>query len=538
MPRILFLLIAGLMALPFILVLGLLVEALFTQASFAIPGSWALIDASINSIGQAAGTATIALVLGFLMALGLICLRRPLQLSMQVLLCLPSLFPPLMVLTVFFSISDHLSWFSLIGNSGIIWVQGLMNAGLAGFVIKSVITNKVLPFFPIARVMGSSRLHFWKVGLPLIRGELLEVWFYFFTIGITSFSIPLVLNDGFSTNLELFIYEQLRFTFGGGIGPAALAFTIQLAILALILVRFGQMEQKSVLFGPESGQGAEQGSGQDSSWRGSSPERGSSWQDSSWPSSSWQGSPPSPQAADAGTKPLNLLSLCFLVMFFIPFAMKGPQALASLVQNRFLFFALLDRAFTSLVLGFSVALFVAVLLGALSFCLMQGQGLGFWFRYWIAPSAAFWGLLYFRFFESYPWLVYGFALALLYFPFLFKLGLQAAILRLKAQVQVARVMGAQRNLVFWRVVLPQIGNLLILLSWLAFVWAIAEFGVAQMILPANQTWAQMGYSLLASYQVKQGFGVSCFLLVVSGLALLVMKGIYEFVYRKVILPSW
>jgi ABC-type Fe3+ transport system permease subunit len=373
-----------------------------------------------------------------------------------------------------------------------------MNAGLAALVVKMVMIEKVLPFYPSARVMGSSKRQFWQTSLPLMGRELLEIWLYFFTIGLTSFSIPLLLNDGFSNNLELFIYEQLRFKATGALGLAAFAFLLQLLIMTLVVIK--AHTQQRPLFSAQA-----------------------------------------TRASQAGVVELNLVSFIYILIFFLPFLFESPQAFAALWQQNELLQNLIDRSLISLGLALGVSFLVASLLGLLSFSLMSatpGGGFRSWFKYWISPGAAFWGLLYFRFFENQPWLVYIFALVLLYLPFLYKLGLETSVRRLQEQVQVAKLMGARPSLIFCRILVPQIANLLILLTWLSFVWAIAEFGFAQMILPANQTWAQMGYSLLASYQVKSGFGVSCFLIAVSGLALVVFKGIYDFVYRKIILSIW
>ncbi|MCB0357543.1 MAG: hypothetical protein KDD40_11070, partial [Bdellovibrionales bacterium] len=152
----------------------------------------------------------ISIVGGFLLALSFLNKKshKILQLWLWLAL-LPNFLPVILVLL---STMSFFYWFGLSfqGLWAIVFVHALINMGLVAHNLYRSINHKALASLELVYVEGASlRQWLWPV-IKLLKDDILASFIFVFFICFASFSVPLILGNGLSTTLEVFIYEQIK----------------------------------------------------------------------------------------------------------------------------------------------------------------------------------------------------------------------------------------------------------------------------------------------------------------------------------------
>lgn len=419
--------------------------------------AWALKNSAI----QASGSAVLALIGGLLLWFGLV--KAPLRSRAPLCwaLLLPSLFPPLFLLLSFLSWMDPFP----VGWIGISIIQGFMNAGLVSVLLLQVFDQKLGGLSEAAETLGASRLLFFRKSARLLIPDVLSVGLFVFAASFASFSIPLVVGGGKATTLEILIYEKIRISADWG---AALSLSLmQLAIIAAFTLL------------PRSEFDV-------SSSRSTNLAR-------------WGHS-------------LGLVAVGFyLVLFFGPLLKGLPAGIAAISAipdlSQEIGALAVPTIFFALLVG--LGCFLLFLFFALA---APENSIPRFMRGWLAPSSALLGFAFLFQSGENSWISYVFALILLFFPAVYRLGMDRKIESLRTQVDVARAMGAGEVLIWRKILMPQVWSLAALLSGVGALWAMGEFAVGKVVLGGARTWALLSESLMSSYRIEAGLGVSALIL--------------------------
>ena len=452
-PRIFWIALAGLAAPYFI--------ALSFFPRFEMPDVEELFWALKNSFWQAAGSSLLALFLAGFLLLGLLRMSPRLRAILSWFLLAPSFLPPLFLLIIFFSILDPFP----LGLLGIILIQGFMNAGLIAVMLLRFFEGKLGGLLESAQIWGCSRRLFLRRNFSLIFPEIFSLSLFVFIVSWSSFSIPLVVGGGRGTTLEILIYEKIRI-FGSWGQAVALSF-LQLALILC----FAFLPRANLVF------------------ERSRPVNLRYWGHS-----------------------LGLIALAgYIGLFWLPLFANIPVSLSAIVSMSGLSEQIWQLCLPTLGLSFAVGFLCLFLFLLFSWGGPENQ-IPRLMRGWLAPSTSFLGLVFLFSSQEGSWIAYLMALVLVFFPILYRLGMDRTLENLRLQVEVSRTLGASRLLVWQKILIPQVWKMSCLLAGVGAFWSLGEFALGQIILAGPRTLALLSQSLLATYRVNASFGVSLFLL--------------------------
>lgn len=159
-----------------------------------------------NSVTQATWASLACIFLGFPMALSLVSLKNKNYSWVSKLLLVPQIFPALFTILITFSVLNPFP----MGHLGIIILFVVVNLGLAAVLLAEAIKSKCLKYAVVSEVFSINQFKFkLQVLLPLLKSDLLNLFFLVFAFCISSFSIPLIAGGGKGVNLEIAIYEKI-----------------------------------------------------------------------------------------------------------------------------------------------------------------------------------------------------------------------------------------------------------------------------------------------------------------------------------------
>ena len=427
-----------------------------------------------NTFLQAAGSSLLALAGALLLLLGLLRLPEKVRTGVSWLLLVPSFFPPLFLLLVFFSMLDPFP----MGLKGIILIQGFMNAGLVAVMFIRFFEANIGGLFESAQIWGCSRSLFLRRNFPLWGPEAISLLLFVFTVSVASFSIPLMVGGGHGTTVEILIYEKIRIF--GAWGQAVSLSLIQLAMMFVFLflpsakLNFEKSREVNLRY--------------------------------------WG-------------HPLGYLFLLFYVgLFWCPLFLNIPSSFSAI----FAIEGLWDQMLTLLLPTFLLAFAVGVICLGLFLCLSWGgpeNRIPRLMRGWLAPSTSFLGFIFLYISQEGSWLAYVASLVLIFFPVLYRLGMDRALENLRRQFEISRTLGASSILIWRKILVPQVWQISCLLAGVAAIWSMGEFALGQIILAGPRTLALLSQSLLSSYRVNASLGVSFVLLLGSALIFFTFWGL-------------
>lgn len=454
------------------LLLPYLVFILRTQF-FSLPSSSEVLSVLSFTVTQSALSAVVAMILGFWGSLGLIWAHtrfgEKTANKVIIILLLPTLVPALFLILSCFQIFRPFPF----GFVGIVILHSIVNIGMVSVSFYLTLKNRYLRAIELAYVEGASLWYFLRrAGLRLFWPDFYSLFFYVFSLCLASFSIPLMAGKIGSTTLEVLIFEKIRID--GNLGEAVSLSLLQLLMLMalafLVKLKSYSVEQR------------------------------------------WS----------------NLTLLAHGHGLIIPLACALISIVGLLMGlangiKQISDYPLLIQGLPSLVLGsFFVSLgtgFVC-LLGLLLIAYGLPHMTYRWFLFsFVAPSTALVGFSMFLLRVQFANLDYVFiilGLSILILPVLFRFRWANFIDGLSLQIETARTLGAGWNLIFFKLIYPQVIAEAGFLAGLAGLWASGDFAVSKIVSGRNLTLAMHINSMVSSYRINPAIAISWILIVVGG----------------------
>jgi len=92
--------------------------------------------------------------------------------------------------------------------------------------------------------------------------------------------------------------------------------------------------------------------------------------------------------------------------------------------------------------------------------------------------------------------------ALLFVPVVWRLRWEQSIARLERQLKVAQTLGASNGMIFWRILLPQIRELLFWSGGVVSFWVWGDYALGSISASRSMTLGMLAKGLLESYRVE------------------------------------
>jgi ABC-type Fe3+ transport system permease subunit len=418
----------------------------------------------LSSFAQAAGSAFGALVLGCIGAVGLIGRSR----RWEMVALSPVATPAIAIVLGFMTLFPQ--WRGL---SAVIAAHTLSSAGLIAVVLARQIRSVLGGSVELAWVEGASRGAIWIRGVfPALKSDIVRLGLSVFAASLASFSIPLLLAGSDLVAVEIASHHAIRFENAWDIAAALSLFQWSMLLVLVFILRSP----------------ADVGLKSDSESRGEIGRilgRG----------------------LGVNTSVVAVLIAPLMIVFSLLHAPK--QGLAQLESAN-----LFERS-APILLALQGSLATATLAGVFSAVLLiafaaatPSRRQRIWLSGYVAPSVAITG---------FATLVIGwgqdpsFALdslriavgaALLLTPVIWRLRWELALARLERQLKVAETLGAPNAMIFWRVLLPQLRELLFWSGGLISFWVWGDYALGSISASRSMTLGMLAKGLLESYRVE------------------------------------
>ncbi len=436
-----------------------------------VVGAWSVIQSALS--------ASLSIGFGVVGCLGLFSLRSKLVLKgSQLALMLPSFIPTLFVVLSYINVLDFLGA-SLFGLHSVIICHVLVSCGLVAVLLHQQVSHKLGNYCEIGLVSGAGRFIFFrKVFLPLMKIELLALWFFVFSMCFSSFTVPQILGGRTPLSLDVLIYENIKIysDMGKALGVVVVQF---LCVLTLVLL-FKKPKVK----------------------------------------------------AKPSHKSMKILSFrpgLFVGLFLTAVIIFGDffGVLTGFVK---LYNSQIDR---ELLLGFCVnTAFISLMSGLLSLLLLmitafvcESRRVSQLMMAFIAPSGVLVGfsLLLGAEFLAPEWrVILGFLM--INTSVLYRMGMYSYLQLIRPQLVLARVASAGVGLTFFRVIFPQVFTKALHLSAIASFWAAGEYTVSTVVSESDFTLALWVKSLMASYRLPEATAASWAMIFIGFLCYLFFQG--------------
>lgn len=419
-----------------------------------------------NTFIQAAMSALFCVLVGLVGSLGINYIKqssmRTHTRTIEFFLIAPSLLPSL------FSIIVTLNLFKQLprGLFAIIICHIIIYSGLMMVSIASVIENQTSLFVETARTLGAStRSIFFKIVMPLIKKDLLNIFLLVFLSCFASFSVPLILGGGRGTTMEVLIYEKIKIYMDW---PQAfiLAF-IQTVFLYSVssLIKINIADKSEI------------------------------------------------KRAHVFKSRIGVLIIMFFIgaYYFTYFkSFLGDATIFKTLNVQ----EILNATMATMSLGFITAALVFVFLTTIAFVNDNAIFKKFLYGY-LPPSTVLVGFAFIVAIKNNEALVYmtiPLAMCLLVVTTLYRLGLSIKVERLKNQIFIAKTLGAGSFLTFQKIIFPQISQTLFWLSSIAGIWACGDFAISRILATKSFTLGMMADSLMSTYHLNISSMISALIL--------------------------
>ena len=465
---------------------------LFKNFVLHLPSSSEWQRVFLSTFAQAGLSAFLSVSLGILGALGLLSLvEKPKKQAMLELFCLlPALVPPLITVMAYINISElfmasgyPFSFYS------VLIVHVLMNIGLSACFFCRLFQRQSGLWPPFAFLHGANRWFLLKKLLLFeFRKDLILIFLLVFSFCWTSFSVPLLVGGVGGQTLEVFIAEKLK---DPTTWPEALSlFMIETSFIFLFFL---------LLYGNPQNAG---------------------WQDEF--------------SADEQNlnKPLHskklyllpcrpLLVLPLLPSLLLIGGLIGPGLFSGqdgVWPDMILIKSVIYKAWAqSLLMGIGAGVLTFALLSLVAFALRDL----FLSRFLVAytgASTAFMGFAFLLIEAENGFSIYlkwTLGLSLLFLPALYRLKGESLLSRLRAEAQVANLMGASTWMSFAKIIYPQCLKTFFFLSGVSAFWAVGDFAYSSIVAGEQNHLALLIQDLLGSYRLKLATTLT-WLLIVTG----------------------
>ncbi|GEM_PF-928630 len=442
-----------------------------------------------NSIWQGFWSAVLSCIGGLLLAPGLIfCENRFSKwFNFNIFFLLPNFLPNLFILIGLMSLIDPFP----MGSVGVVIVHAFINFGLCGVILKEVMKTKLSKLSDVSFILGTSRGHFYlRVVWPLIRKDILQVFFLVFVTAFSSFAIPLVVGGGKGINLEILIFEKIKIY--NDWSTAVLISGVQsLMLFAFSLINFSANTVVDV-----------------------NPHLQSRYLES--------------------RLSFYLFSFLYLVFFYSYFSgvWEGVASWAD--------FELYTEEITSGIIGtLTIAIGVGCGIFALLMLITRLHQTNWFHRFlngYVAPSTALIGFAFLVLGPNTSLYILAkiiLGLMLSYVIYLYKMGYGNYLIELQRYKEKASLLGANDNLIFWKVIFPLTHKRMFLYSGIAAFWATGDYGISKMIANRDISLALLSETFLSHYRIGFSSLLSFILLVIGLLVFLAFRGVQIVVSRKI-----
>ncbi len=432
--------------------------------------SWAL----KNSTLQAAGSASLALILGFIFFSGIVKIKEILGIKIfrwiEILCLIPGMLPSLFTILILMSLIHPFP----MGLKGIILIHGIIYSGFIALNIYQLVQDKAQSLVEVAYILGASRTQIFVQIFRLLKWELISLWILIFSICFTSFAVPLTVGGGWGTTLEVLIFEKIRLS-------AAWSQALSLALLQSVLLFLFSFIQRP---------GAALEVGRYS------------------------------QVPILGGFTSGLLLIFSLLAYYGTFLLYSFRGWTQFFQLSEIVGSTLQTVPQTLIVGVSCGAMIYMMLNLTAFGWKQK-----WLRRFligfVAPSTSLAGLIVVLLRPDYFWMQIGFftlAFVTIVFGGLYRMGFDQRLTSLKMQIEVAQVLGAHHWLIFREVIWPQIHPMAARLAGIASLWMVGDFALSRVIFSQDIVLAQVVQGLINSYHLDIGMAVMNVVILI-GLAL-------------------
>lgn len=471
-----------------------------SKFNFKIPGD--LVSVALNSFVQASASAMLSCALGLCGALGLLSIKDKSRRNLaEIFVLFPTFLPSLFFLLALLSVVPLQSFLTSFGLSRLVLAHVMLNCGLASCLLATRLEKKLGPHAELALMEGASRLLFLRATRPLIIVDIISVFALIFFFCLTSFSIPLVLTQGQTLSLEIYLYERILVD-----GRWSEASVIALLQMCFLVPLFFLVKDRTYSSRARSHRNLK--------------------------IISW----------DLGLIPPALLSAgiwvgCLLLVSESMWTFRNKET--NFIYNNLTLFGDsvgegLKPFFGSLMIFLLTSLIVSVGLCVLLYS-QPSAGIKKALYFLSFPSAVVTGFFFLWLPGAGPFLELikiSMALSLLFFGIAARWVLPLWDELLQDQTKQARVLGAQANLIFWTLTLPQALPLMVRSSsWIGF-WAIGDFAVSRIIARNDWSLALKAHTLMSSYRINEAGMVALFCIPVAITGLFILKGIELVLHRE------
>ncbi|MES2965196.1 MAG: hypothetical protein V4760_15020 [Bdellovibrionota bacterium] len=448
-----------------------------------LPDSSELLPVLWFTFGQAFVSAGLAVVLGFLGALGLqwvgVRLGPRSSRTAEVMSLLPNVAPVLVFILAMFRFAP-----SLKGFAGVVVAHALLNVGLVSVALTRAIQDKLSGMADLAWIEGAGRIRFLRrVAIPLLRGEILALFLFVFAICFASFAVPMMIGGTRGTTIETLIWQKIRL---GGDWSSAIGLSIlQFAFLMALAFLLGR-EPATPIAGARSGQ------------------RILSW---------------------AGGVPFLLAPTVFILLTLLENPFAGLSQLGAGSAHSFSELVA-DKLVASFFVSFLSGSLIVGLLMTIAYLDPRGVTrrllLGA-----VAPSAVITGfaiLFLWRETGTATLIKISIGLALVATPAFYRLRWDGVLSSLRGQRSIAETLGASRSLIFRKIVWPQTIGAACFVAGLASLWAWGDFALSRVVAEGDVTLALIVQSLMESYRLELALTLVWILILGSAVTFFIFEG--------------
>lgn len=413
-----------------------------------------VLHSGINGFGQASVSTLLTMLVGCVIAIGLVGWSRPKsRIFLQMFIALPNFVPVLFVVMSYLMWSDWLRLPFEDGFWAVVLVHVLLSAGFAGFLLYQQLGQNILSSVELAMIEGAGRFKIWVNIFRASKTSILVISLGFFALFFSSFSVPLLVGGQKIWSFEILAYKY--FSGQGNLLAAALVGFLQMII-------FGAMVFYAKGFKSHSG---------DLRARNL------------------------PQAI--GYSPFLLIGLlCTICAFSGSFfgAEKAFQQIGAIVNE------LPKLLLSSLVISFGVGFLSLGLYLVLVFFALN-NGLNLFVKALGMISTVVLGLAFYLIPISITLkLIVG--MSFLFFPSVYRFVGSNRVEQLKSQLETAKILGGGPGFNFLKISLPLSLSTGLKLAAIAAFWAVGEYGYSSVVTGEVSNLALLSKNLLGGYRLE------------------------------------
>lgn len=415
-----------------------------------------------NSVTQSFATAAICLISSVLLVPGLSQIKNKWLTSIMTASLLPSLLPSIFTILIVFSYFKDFPF----GHSGIVLIFVITYFGFSTVALYNAYSALVDRYSGIIEIYNVSWWdRYFKLYLPLLKQDLINIFLIIVLGCFSSLSVPLLAGGGRGANVELLIYESIYIN-----GQWATASLVAIIQIMLMLGLGFYLNQKNTIASAQITSAAEK------------------------------------------AKRINLsfvLFTAYIASYILGYAFQVAKSLFKVSYQQLYFNEFITALSNSLLLSiFSIVLFFILVTTIiyLNYIKARSQVI----MYFLLPSSTVVGFaLYLLFAEksslTMEVLKVSLGLNLIYCLALYKSYIQPQFASIQSQLDVSRIYGLSFITALKQVVLPQLKKSFFISGNILFVFSFCEFALIKAAGSQSLFSGVFIERLISTYRLEQGF---------------------------------